>query len=240
MTMTAICSDKLTPVFITGYSVKGGAHKRDGKPNQDSFVIGHSPFVQYMAVADGLGSHKYSKKGSRAICKAVKMVAKQLSSGQISENVLTDRIYEFYRASLNDKIAEAAGTTCLFCIVTGDKLYIGQAGDGICCVCIDGNFKMTGKKREGEFTNEVCAVSGKGNVVWRFRTIDISEASTLDVLLMTDGISEDVIPEKCEGFMHYVMGEDGYPKKRIKKMLKYWETPGSADDKTMTVARWRR
>ena len=38
------------------------------------------------------------------------------------------------------------GTTCLFGAVCNEKLYIGQAGDGVCCVKLDGKFKMTAQK----------------------------------------------------------------------------------------------
>ena len=63
----------------------------------------------------------------------------------------------------------------------------------------------------------------------------------LEIMLTTDGISEDIIPDKMSDFMSYVMSKVVENKKRgLKKLLTEWSFPGSIDDKTIVIARWKR
>jgi hypothetical protein len=125
--------------------------------------------------------------------------------------------------------------------VYNEKLYIGQAGDGVCCVKLDIKFKMTGQ-RDNDFTNEVVAISDKSEYdSWKFRCIDLINISELEIMLTTDGISEDIIPDKMSDFMSYVFSKvEENKKKGLQKILTEWSFPGSIDDKTIVVARWKK
>lgn len=236
--MTTYCSDKETKA--AGCSKIGASHIRNGEPNQDSFLIRLNGCLKVFAVADGLGSHKYSKKGSSAVCRAVWKTFKALSKGEINAAEITAEIENNYRAALKKRHKSRAGTTCIFCAVFDDVLYVGQAGDGVCCINIDGGFKKTAPQG-GDFTNEVHALSGDREFnAWKFRQLNISAASTVEIMLTTDGISEDILPDKMQGFMQYVSEKAFAEKRGLKKLLDGWSVPASLDDKTIVIVRYER
>ena len=236
--MTTYCSKKNTRA--AGCSKIGPSHIKNGQPNQDSFLIRLNDFLKVFAVADGLGSHKYSKKGSRAVCRAVLKTFKSFSEGVIKEEDITGAIEKNYRAALKKRHKSKAGTTCVFCVIFGDVLYVGQAGDGVCCIDIDGAFKRTAPKG-GDFTNEVHALSGDREFnAWKFRRINIAAAKKIEIMLATDGVSEDILPDKMQGFMQYVFKRAFAEKRGLKKLLDGWSLPASSDDKTIVVARYQR
>ena len=100
---------------------------------------------------------------------------------------------------------------------------------------------MTAQK-ESDFTNEVLAISDKAEYnTWRYRCIDLGNINSLEIMLTTDGISEDIIPEKMPDFMSFVFSKvDNDRRNGLKKLLQNWSFPGSIDDKTILVARWKR
>lgn len=55
---------------MVGASMRGRSHAQEGKPRDDHFAITHSPENGWyvMAVADGAGSAKYSRRGSEIAC----------------------------------------------------------------------------------------------------------------------------------------------------------------------------
>lgn len=235
------CSNRLQLDICSGYTVKGKSHLRTKQPNQDSFLIGLLPYCDVFVVADGVGSHLYSQRGSKYVCRAVKKTFKMLLNNKIKEEEILSNIYQIYRKQIRKKEQHNVGTTCLFGAVCDEKLYIGQAGDGVCCVKLNSKFKMTAKK-DNDFTNEVLAISDKSEYEsWKFRTIDLKDIEELEIMLTTDGISEDIIPDKMSDFMSYVMSKVVENKKRgLKKLLTEWSFPGSIDDKTIVIARWKR
>lgn len=58
---------------IVAASQRGRSHAQEGKPRDDHFAISYNPETGWyvMAVADGAGSAKYSRKGSEVACKTV-------------------------------------------------------------------------------------------------------------------------------------------------------------------------
>lgn len=239
MTMMTYYSDKIS-IVADGYSATGLSHIRDGRPNQDSFLIRLKPHLKVFAVADGLGSHAHSAQGSQSVTKAVFKAFKKLSRGKIVEEKVPERIFKHYVGGVRKKWRAEAGTTCLFAAITNNKLYLGQAGDGVCSVSIDGKFKAT-RQRDTDFMNEVYALSANRTYSgWRFRSIPLEGIKDVEIVLMTDGISEDVLPDKLKEFSSYVVGkivqgEEG----ELKKIIDGWSVPGSVDDKTMVAVRWK-
>ncbi len=235
------CSDELKLNLFAGFSIKGKSHIRTKQPNQDRFLIRLLPYCEVFVVADGVGSHKFSQKGSKYICYAVQNAFKKLQKNAIVEDEILSTIYKGYKNQIRRKEKNNVGTTCLFAVIYNNKLYIGQAGDGVCCVKINGKFKMTAQK-ESDFTNEVLAISDKAEYnTWRYRCIDLGNINSLEIMLTTDGISEDIIPEKMPDFMSFVFSKvDNDRRNGLKKLLQNWSFPGSIDDKTILVARWKR
>ena len=230
--------------LISGATCRGLAHKKIGKPNQDHLLIKAGKKLKIICVADGVGSHKYSHKGSKQICRSVYKALVALRKGSILEEQLPEHINKLFSKKLLGKYKNKTATTCIFAAVLGNKLYIAQAGDGVCGVIFDGKFKTLGY-RKSEFVNEVSPIKADSDNVgkWNFRIINLEKYRNLDIFLGTDGVSDDIIPEKLGDFIRYVFSsiECLKPRRRdayIKKMLEEWSVPYSNDDKTVAVLRW--
>lgn len=233
-------SSKTGRFVADGYSAIGLSHLKSSRPNQDSFLIRLKSYIQVFAVADGVGSHAYSRDGSKAVVRAVFKTFTEFSRGKCDEAALQERIHEHYVAGLKKKRRNAAGTTCLFAVFTKKKLYLGQAGDGVCCVFFNDIFKATGRKNT-DFMNEVHAIdANRPYSGWRMRAIDLDTLDRADILLMTDGIADDILPDKMKDFTAFVidkMANGG--RGEIKKLIVGWDVPCSSDDKTMVAVRWK-
>lgn len=231
--------------LITSVTCKGLAHKKMGSPNQDYALFKKSKWLKLICVADGVGSHKYSHKGSKQICKCVYESFEKLKKGVINEDQLTDYINESFTKKLKDKYNNQTSTTCIFAGIYNGKLYTAQAGDGICGIIFDGKFKTLGY-RKSDFVNEVYPIkaNSENEGKWNFRIIDLSKYTHLDIFLCTDGISDDILSEKFKDFIEYIFGNvENLNLKNRKKylygVLKNWTTPHSNDDKTVAILRWR-
>lgn len=67
-----VLSDGTPQKDIVAASKRGRSHAQEGKPRDDHFKISHMENGWYiMAVADGAGSAKYSREGSRIACEEV-------------------------------------------------------------------------------------------------------------------------------------------------------------------------
>ncbi len=62
-------------------TVRGKAHVKLGTVNQDCVMFNSKKRLLTLAVADGLGSHCHSEKGSRAVCEAAAKAAEIFSYG---------------------------------------------------------------------------------------------------------------------------------------------------------------
>jgi serine/threonine protein phosphatase PrpC len=230
--------------FASGATCRGLAHKKIGKPNQDHLLIKAGKKLKIICVADGVGSHKYSHKGSKHICRSVYKALVALRKGSILEEQLPEHINKLFSKKLLGKYKNKTATTCIFAAILGNKLYVAQAGDGVCGVIFDGKFKTLGY-RKSEFVNEVSPIKADSDNVgkWNFRIVELKKYCDLDIFLGTDGVSDDIIPEKLGDFIRYVFAnvEGLKPRRRkacIKKMLKEWSVPYSNDDKTVAILRW--
>lgn len=230
--------------YSIGYSEIGPSHIANHKPNQDFFLIRQKSLYKVLVVADGVGSHEYSQYGSKAVCKSVVKTFARVAKGKVADEDILQSIYDGYKKRLPKKASGKAGTTCLFCSIIGDKMYLGQAGDGSCSVKIDQKFKRGKRKKSDEFLNQVVAIKDTREYNdWLYNVIDISNVQSIDIMLMTDGLSEDIIPSKASDFMDYVFDKVESQSSRVgalKSIVSDWEDTGSLDDKTIAIARWRR
>ena len=230
--------------IVAGASVIGSYHQINGKPNQDYFRIKRNFHGISMTVCDGVGSNKYSHYGSKSASISVTKVFKKYSRGKINKEMIGEQIELYYKKYLRKKYRNYASTTCLFSwVFYNGEIIIGQAGDGIILIKKDNRF-LAFKDKTDDFLNEVNALSyGNNFKEWKIKNLkfDLKENSNLEMLLSTDGISDDVIPEKREIFFDYFIGlSTKKSKSKIKKVLENWNVPGSTDDKTVITFAWRR
>lgn len=226
---------------ITGASVTGAAHILERLPDQDSFKYRRYGYGAVMAVADGVGSDRYSHFGSKAAVQAVHEAFCAYACGDIGRAQITKTIYRQYVSLLKTQYRSAASTTCLFAAHLFDQgLYLGLVGDGIICGSINGQ-PLLMKKGSGSFTNIVEPLSPKRAApAWTTKFIPAARLDSIRLMLATDGVSEDILPNKEADFACYLLERVDARRaeerrRRLLELLKDWQTPRSLDDKTVVL-----
>lgn len=223
-----------------GTSVIGPLHTKLKLENQDSWMAREYKWGQVLVVSDGLGSKIHSAHGSRAACLAVIETSKIFAS---HEKARIEDIPELIHALWILKTAPYApsdcAATCLFAIHIRKKLIIGRIGDGMIAAFSENgkeSFLMSDVKEDSfsNYTQSLHAVFQKEN--WEMKVLDAS--SYKGVLLCTDGISEDLLPESRMEFSQEVYGHYRHysSKERnadIRRWLTEWPVKGHTDDKTV-------
>ena len=224
-----------------GCSFPGSLHRKMRQKNQDALKLKKYSFGCILAIADGVGSHKYSRYGSRAAVLAVHQVFVEYLKGKIKRRQITQRITEMYKYNLPKKYADQAGSTCIFAAhIYGEGLFLGQIGDGMCCFSINNKFGVL-NRTASEFTNIVRALDfNTEKAHWHTKFFPAEECQTLNVVLATDGISEDILPEREEAFMQMIVKQMAFKSRAIGnlhlKQLQENVFPSYAvDDKTIAA-----
>jgi hypothetical protein len=202
-----------------GASVRGAAHSRDGRPNQDCIGWARDGGAGVLAAADGHGSAKSfrSDRGSRfAVQAAVKEILtligphdapvslsaiKRMAGGALPQEIVK-RWIEVVDIDLREPDGEsrvevgsgpliAYGSTILAVGLTGSFAVYCQLGDGdILCVSDEGECVRPLDKDERLFANETTSLCAPQ--AWRdFRVAFqvFSERTPAMILLATDGYS---------------------------------------------------
>lgn len=218
-----------------GASVRGPAHEQDGSPNQDAISVRGCNSGYFIAVADGLGSRRYSHIGSQ---RAV----------ELAHEVTLDRTATLFSADVPSVLSRAwcrtfeggyddYETTCLWAWVDGcGRGMIGQAGDGLALIRSRGRFRILTVQRDG-FGNQTTTLAQADTVGATSADIELIAPGD-GVLLMTDGISDDLIPEQLEPFFDAIYRRQQRSSKRrmkrwLESELQQWSTPRHGDDKTI-------
>lgn len=179
-----------------GASVRGPAHSQDGTPNQDALLVSGCNGGWCIAVADGLGSRPLSHLGSRKAVQLFRRLARREPDSLPADigSVLRTQWLEHFAG--NHRLYE---TTCLWARVDArGRGLAGQVGDGLVLVRSRGELRVLGGPRDG-FANQThtLAQADRSTV----SSIQFQLVSPGDgVLLMTDGISDDLVPEQLGGF----------------------------------------
>ena len=232
------CKDKVVLGFAT---LRGDSHKKTHMPNQDAVIGRTDKFGTVMAVADGVGSHKYSQYGSRAAVRAVREAFSNFEMGKIPNSEITKTIFEIFKRNIPQKYLSQSSTTCLFAYLSRQTgLYVGQVGDGLCYIRINGQFTQL-KDKEDDFANLVKPLNAtKETAKWKTRHFNVNSQDKIELMLATDGISGDIVPGKEEQCLDYYVSKmkttrSVWRNVVIKQQLRKWNVPGYSDDKTMIV-----
>jgi hypothetical protein len=98
---------------------------------------------------------------------------------------------------------------------------------------------VIGEKREG-FSNEVEAMGFDRSLrKWHFEEFDEGPIGRT-VVLATDGLSDDLIPQKTADFCHWLLTlrrteERATLPRRLRRELTDWPTANHCDDKTLAL-----
>ena len=186
-------------LYMYGVTCQGIFHKKNDEKCQDAHrIIKVDDRIIVAAVADGLGSEKYSDIASE--------MAVEISTMNCANNITTestkDDILRMIRNSFElsqseiEKTAQDRGhsfdqydTTLTLAVMVGDSLYFGHSGDsGIIAMNVDGSFsKITEQQRDADgFVYPLCSRNR-----WEFKKY---EKRVVSVLLATDGVLEIFFP----------------------------------------------
>ena len=221
-------------------SVRGPEHIRENIPNQDSAFIGFVGKFLLVMVCDGLGSHAHSDYGAKTLCKLFTPCFKEWS--QIKPHDLTDflRLLHCHWLMYSRKYgADKCGSTCQLAIINSKgKGWLAQLGDGMTLVKHNEKINVFADNKNG-FGNETSAMGNYDiSPLWRMNKIDLSSSKDR-LLMMTDGISEDILPEAIENFVStfdiFLKSSKKQAQKELTNELIHWPTQHHIDDKTIVV-----
>lgn len=222
----------------TGASIRGPAHVDSGQTNQDAIGLRGSQGGWICSVADGLGSRPLSHIGSQAACLATRRVIRR-SMDWAEPKLLIGDIYRKWLSSLPINPSKVATTLLVAACKNNGETLVAQLGDGLVIYVSEGCFGVLTPERNG-FANQTNAL-GISNAWsdWRYAHLQLTKSGD-GVLLMTDGISDDIDSEKLEAFFRKVHKECVHRSRRcaknwLKTQLEMWPTPSHSDDKTLAM-----
>ncbi len=224
---------------ISGASV-AGVNKEH---NQDAYGFKESNKYVLIIVADGVGSAKQSRIGSHQAVLAVKRSVVQwrrLREGEV--NVLLQLIHFNWNLLINDLQYDKKEclSTCLFVYIDKEEQYVLSAmlGDGMIFINLKGvdNIRLSNGL---DFNYTKALGSSKSSKDWQIDKVKIDQ-TIIKILLATDGISEDIVENKEEDFLNYLVAniEEIETKKRyfkLREIIKDWPAKFHNDDKTVCV-----
>jgi serine/threonine protein phosphatase PrpC len=193
-----------------------------------------------LVVSDGLGSKPHSDHGAKAACLAVIEAAKIYQKNKLAkiDNILR-LIHAHWLVNVAPFSPEDCSATCLFAIGIDESITLGRLGDGMIALCSESEndcIVLTDSK-QGSFSNYTFALYQEFKPdQWETTTVESSKYNA--VVLCTDGISDDILPERQVLFAYelhrsYVEMSPRRRKIDVIRWLEDWPVPGHSDDKTI-------
>ena len=223
-----------------GASVIGPAHLINGMPNQDAWIAKRFKWGNVIAVADGLGSKRYSDIGAKAACNAIVDAAKWFQKrANRNHEELSRAIHRNWLNRLGSLESTDCATTCLFAIQIGQSITLGRLGDGM-LIAVDGNHEheviLSDDKGESFSNFTLCLGREFRPEHWELATLDSNSYNA--VLICSDGIADDLVVEQRGSFAHefyqaYSTQSHSERSLDLLRWLNNWPVPGHTDDKTV-------
>lgn len=226
-------------IRVAGASVRGPLHLASGSACEDAWLAHTDARGTVLAVADGLGSRPRAREGARAAMRATKRAWRHWSASvRGSAEDLIRLVEVLWRLALGEVLAEEAATTCLiFALPSAREGVFAQLGDGL-GGCLRGDeFRSLSHERAGFSSETLCLGAPHGLHDWiraPVAPLGVGEA----VLLTTDGVSDDLVPEGLTGFARWSRDTARSSPSgglRLAAALRAWPVPRHMDDKTLVV-----
>ena len=230
-----------TPWDFCGTTVRGPGHIQSSLPNQDAWMGRRLKKGIVLVAADGMGSRKHAEIGAKAACRAVIDAFKLWSRKDgLPVELLLRLIHQMWHLHIHPYQPFDCASTCLFVVALPDGgLLSAQLGDGLILIRSASGVGCTQPAvGEKQFSNETTALGVATSLdewAWRLMPCD---AAPLAVVLVTDGIADDLEEDKYSAFVDY-LGEryttlpKGRRSRAIAKELEQWPVPFHCDDKTL-------
>lgn len=231
----------MAAVQIFGASVKGPAHILDNLPNQDALLVRRLGKLGTLAVVcDGMGSRPHADIGARKACNAVQSAIKKLGDSGFSPKALIPEIHRQWVHHVQPMRTQDAVTTCLFAWVLPDgRALAAQLGDGLIYGRVN-NDTWQLSQTDKAFGNTTTGLGIAKNLSdWRWLVFE-KATDSIEIAMMTDGISDDLLPESYSDFaaeVHKALRAKSKKNARkwITNQLNNWPAPLHGDDKTLAV-----
>lgn len=221
-----------------GASVVGPRHRAERKLNEDSWLGARGAFGTLVVVSDGMGSRSDARRGARLACRAVLDAVRAWHRANVSDlHELLVSIEPLWRSLIAPSAARDCAATCLFALAqTGGQVHIAAIGDGLALLRTEQGLEWVVGPRTTGFANETAALGHSASWVSR----SFPRATGDVVLLATDGVADDLVPERIHGFVQWLMDDFASmaPAERwraLRQELTAWPTPHHSDDKTLVV-----
>ena len=224
-----------------GATVRGPAHVADAVLNQDAWSHATITGTRVVVISDGMGSKPHARDGAKAACSAVVDAVRQWQKHpDAPTNILLALIHLLWRARVSPRQPSDCACTCLFALgyAHGGGLA-AQLGDGLLMLRTDDGLIPLSKREEGvEFSNETHALGITNGLAAWSETEFGDECSA--VILCTDGVSEDLLPDKLDEFESWLLNDiqplPAVPRRfALANALLNWPTPRHTDDKTIAM-----
>lgn len=223
-------------VCIFGASVIGPGNRERGEPKQDAVMLRGLADGWLGVVCDGLGSHPRSAWGARQACRAARNAI--AAKADFDPEAVCASLHANWLCSLAPVNPQEAGTTCLFAYVdTAGRALCAQIGDGLVVCRSKGVIRRITPVRSG-FSDHTEAMGE----TFRPEEWIVHENYLLQpgdgILMMTDGVSDDIRPDAVEGFFEEVRLQGCNRGRRMMRrwltqQLHEWPTAHHSDDKTI-------
>ena len=225
-------------MVLGGQSAIGPMHISVGLPNQDSLCFGaYRSGFSFVAVADGVGSCRYSQEGSQKAVQVIRDLCKRGPKWLEDANkgaYLQKYIVSKWERSIGGNLLDYA-TTINFVIVGKKCVWLGQIGDGLILAQMGEHFLVL------EETNAVppytFALGGIG-AAENFRLYALKPCKQMSVFLSSDGIGRVLNPFIFSEFLSYMRKMILKNPAQAQKELKEWFVSLdklNQDDKTFGV-----
>lgn len=221
-----------------GISVRGPAHVEQQLPNQDAVMLHGYRGGWVGAVCDGVGSARHSQVGSRVAAQAVRQVLKGADGADASR--INAGIHACWRDRIVGYQVKDVATTCLWLTVNADgNATFGQLGDGLILFRQGGRLFQLTPPRQGYGNQTHALYDTHTPAQWLQGTCTLSNPGD-GVVLLTDGISDDLLPDALDGFYRAVFNNVRARSRRNAQRwlgceLEQWSTPMHGDDKSLVA-----
>lgn len=198
------------------YSRIGGIHALASQDNQDKVIFEKIGNSWYLVIADGVSAAAYAGEGAHAAVGVIRNLCERISDDRCLLNDI-DAIRVYVVKSWKEQIGsdwDDYATTVNFAIYVEHVLLVGQIGDGLIAVDVDGNsfvvteqdefystetYALGASVKKRTFTMKVVEGNGRGRIYMASDGIgkEIHEASRIELIEYLDKmmLNEDAVIE---------------------------------------------
>jgi hypothetical protein len=229
--------------IIFGASVRGPVHKNNGKPCEDVWRGWSFWDATAVSIGDGMGSKPFAAHGARSACtSAIRAARLWAKATEIGPDWVCRWLEAQWRFSVAPHPPKQCATTChLIAVHKRAGLMYAGLGDGM-ALFQQGKQPVhcLSARPSGNFANETLGLGVDHRMSdWNHVRLPLSKEPWIGVLV-TDGIADDLCPDKLDAFIKWLRSEIAdKPKaersRTLRRALREWPTPGHLDDKTVAV-----